>query len=317
MQPDDVIGIASTTKAFTGATVLKVVETGQLSLDDTLGDRLPEIAQKIEGGDSITLRQLLNGTSGVPDFLSSDRANADIGNDSFYERSPEEIIDYIEGIPRFTGRISSPIWAYTNTADIIASLMVESATGKPFAQVMREQVLDPLGLEHTSYGGKEPIAGNLARSYFDRFTADGTPGLDGIPDDATRADVALMSTIGAAGALFSNIEDVTRFTQALFGGELLSSQSLKELTIVVPTDIPSLGEYGLGIIKPPIPGFEQYVLAGDALGYSSLTSYLTENGSITGAFANRFYRLENNDLSTVQPPLNAVAQVLEASVESA
>ncbi len=130
MQPDDIFGIASITKAFAGATVLKVVESGKISLDDTLAQRLPEIAKNFPGSEDITLRQLLNGSSGIPSFNFIEEFLTDLETGTFADKSPEEIVAYVYGEPLFSGFQSTPIWAYTNTTDIIASLMVEQATGE-------------------------------------------------------------------------------------------------------------------------------------------------------------------------------------------
>ncbi|MCJ8283165.1 MAG: beta-lactamase family protein, partial [Rivularia sp. ALOHA_DT_140] len=92
MHSDDIFSVASMTKAFTGATVLQVVESGRISLDDTLGQWLPEIAKNISGGEDMTLRQLLNGSSGIPSFNSTEQFASDLHADTFADKSPEEII---------------------------------------------------------------------------------------------------------------------------------------------------------------------------------------------------------------------------------
>jgi D-alanyl-D-alanine carboxypeptidase len=81
MQPDDIFQIGSTTKAFTAATVLKTVESGEISLDDTLGQWLPEVAERIPDSENITIRQLLDGTSGIYDFTSNPQYLPDLAAD--------------------------------------------------------------------------------------------------------------------------------------------------------------------------------------------------------------------------------------------
>jgi D-alanyl-D-alanine carboxypeptidase len=319
MQPDDVFSIASSTKAFTAATVLKAVEMGKLSLDDTLEQRLPEIAQNIPDGAGITLRQLLNGSSGISDFQSSPRFAEDLNAGKFEDKTSAEIVSYVYGLPRFTGRLSSSQWAYTNTADIIAGLMVEKAVGQPFFQVMRETVLAPLGLDHTSFGGKEAIAGNLVQGYLDIRSADGSNALDGIPEQITSTDVSFISQFGSAGALFSNAQDVARFTQALFNGELLSAKSLQELVKFVDTGIEGIPGYGLGVIDLSKDfGRDIWQLVGDSLGNASETTYFPqENGLATTVLANRQYLRETPKPSSIVPVrdaiLGAIAENQEAS----
>ncbi|MEO0685267.1 MAG: serine hydrolase, partial [Cyanobacteria bacterium J06649_11] len=243
MQSDDIFSVASVTKAFTGATVLKVVESGQISLDDTLGQRLPEIARNISGGEDITLRQLLNGSSGIPSFNSTQQFKKDLDADTFADKTPKEIVEYVYDQPLFSGFQSSPTWAYTNTSDIIAALMVEQATEQSFAQLMEDNVIEPLGLEDTFYGIPEETPENLASSYLQKI---GRPA-----SNITDFDVKNISAFGASAGLFSNAEDVARFQEALFGGELLSRVSLNELVNFVDTGLSGQQRYGLGVLETP------------------------------------------------------------------
>ncbi|MBV6624825.1 MAG: serine hydrolase [Rivularia sp. (in: Bacteria)] len=283
MQPDNIFSIASITKAFTGATVLKVVESGKISLDDTLGQRLPEIAKNFPNGESITLRQLLNGSSGIPSFNFVDEFIEDLGNDTFANKSPEEIVAYVYGEPLFTGFQSTPTWAYTNTADIIASLMVEQATGRAFSELMEQNIIEPLGLDDTFYGIPEQIPDNLASSYTDLFDTSGKfSEFDGVVEDVTQFDVKNISAFAASAAVFSDADDVARFTQALFRGELLSKASANELVNFVDTGSTNGNRYGLGVLEAPnveiLPWGREWLLIGDAFGYSSRTLYLPDDG---------------------------------------
>ena len=338
MQADTVLSIASTTKTFTAATILKLAEAGKLSLDETLGKWLPEVAKEYPGGENFTLRQLLNGTTGIISFdnaekYASDAATIDEVAEFSANLSQEEAIALTYGEPLFQNNArSSDIWSYTNTTDVIAGLIVEKITGRPFAETMREQVIDPLGLENTSYSRQEPIAGNLSRSYIDFespsgnvFTAsealqkkietlppDATEAeqvafienevtqlqnsLDGVPEDITEQDIKIISALGPAGALFSNAEDTARFTQALFSGELLSDRSLEELFRLQPTETQLYPYYGLGIFSTTLndEDGQQILLSGDSFGYTSETTYTPDNGNtIITTLANRQFRFEN------------------------
>jgi D-alanyl-D-alanine carboxypeptidase len=299
MQPDDVFSIASTTKAFTAATVLKVVEDGTLSLDDTLQKWLPEIAENLPYAANATLRTLLNGSSGIPDFQSNPKFQEDGRANLIKDKTPVELVTYAYGLPQFSGNLSTPTWTYTNTTDLIAGLMVEKATGTPFDQVMRAKIFEQLGLDHTSYGGKEAIVGNLVRNY--------SLDSNGKPEDITERDVPLISAYGAAGAVFSNVQDVARFTQALFGGELLTTESLNELVTSVDTGgIPNIPRYGLGIIDATGSSDQKiWALKGDSLGTESATLYLPgESEVLSTALAN--LQANSQGRSTVAPVVNNV-----------
>ena len=359
MRPDDVISIASTTKTFTAATVLKLVEAGTLTLDETLAEWLPEIADNYPGVQGFTLRRLLSGKTGIISFdntpaysaLESIEANAEFSETV----TQEELVALTYGEPLFQedGR-SSNIWSYTNTADVIVGLMVEKITGRPFSELMREQVIDPLGLENTSYGGQEPIAGNLSRSYVDFEGPDGNlfevnnvlqeelaeaqpnateaelleilerrlpelqQSLDGTPEDITEEDVKIISAFGPAGALFSNAEDTARFTQALLGGELLSEQSLEELLRFQPTESAVGAYYGLGLFSNTPNGEpgQEILLAGDSFGFRSRTVFLPESETIISTLANREYRFEPLLPEAEQGELNAVQPIFENAVNA-
>lgn len=143
MQPDDIFGVASTTKAFTAATVLKTVESGKLNLDDTLGKWLPEIAQKIPNGENITIRQLLNGTSGIYDYTENPQYVRDVFTDfltgSTKEWKPENLVAYADNKPRFEGTSTiNGEWTNPNTGNVLAGIIVEKATGKEFNDVLQE-----------------------------------------------------------------------------------------------------------------------------------------------------------------------------------
>ena len=277
MQSDDIFSIASITKAFTGATVLKVVESGQISLDDTLGQRLPEIAKNISGGEDITLRQLLNGSSGVPSFNYIQKYGADLDADTFADKTPEEIVEYVYNEPLFTGFQSSSIWAYTNTGDIIAALMVEQATGQSFAQLMEDNVIEPLGLDNTFYEIPEETPENLTNSYVNQLNQPGKPRRNETDDE-----IRNIRAFGASAGAFSNAEDVARFQEALFEGELIDKNSLNELVNFVDTGLSGKQRYGLGILETPdkesTPWGKIWSFVGNSFASDSLSYYLPDDG---------------------------------------
>jgi CubicO group peptidase (beta-lactamase class C family) len=271
MQPDGIFGIASFTKTFTAATVLKTVESGKLSLDDTLGQWLPEIAERIPDGESITIRQLLNGTSGIYDFTEDPRYLQDVATDflagSTKDWKPEDIVAYIYDKPRFEGSRSTDRWNYPNTGNVLAGMIVAKATGKEFQDVLQEQVLDPLGLKNTFYRkeGLESIdRDRLASGYQDLFTADGQVGQDGIRDDLTNFN---PDAFQAAGAMYSNTQDLVSFSQSLSNGELLKPKSLEEMLNFV--EVSPGFEYGLGILSEETTFGNRIGFGGDSEAYST------------------------------------------------
>lgn len=248
MQLDNLFFTGSIKKTFTAATLLKLQEQGKLSLDDTLGKWLPEIASKIPDGSNITIRQLLNGSAGIYDFTQD--VDPEIAKDPSILLSrnwqPEDAIAYAYGKPRYTGRTCSSVWCYTNTSSLIAEQIVEKATGSTYSSVLRNQVLEPLGMNHTFVAGEEEIPAQLVRGYTD-INADGNL------TDVTDYDLAIVRAAG--GNVTSNAQDLIRFSQGLFGGELLKGESFNQMLTFVDTGYTSVdpgGEaqgltYGLGV----------------------------------------------------------------------
>jgi CubicO group peptidase (beta-lactamase class C family) len=292
MQPDDIFSFGSFTKTFTSATVLKTVESGQLSLDDTLGQWLPDIAERIPDGENITIRQLLNGTSGIYDFVENPQYLEDVATDfqagSTRDWKSEEIIAYVYDKPRFEGSRSTDQWNYPNTGNVLAGMIVEKATGKDFSDVLQEAILDPLGLKDTFYGkeGLESIdRDQLASGYQDLFTADGQLGQDGIREDLTNYNVDAFQ---AAGAMYSNTQDIVNFFQALSNGELLKPESLQEMLNFVEVE-EGFG-YGLGVLREETTFGDRIGFGGDTEGYSTkVFNYADLDTTLVTGVTSEFY----------------------------
>ena len=117
-------------KAFSGAVALSLVSKGTLSLDDTIGERLPELSVKSPTWSKVTLRQLLNHTSGLPDFSEDPAFKAAVGESFTKAPPPEKLLTYVYGQPlQFT---SGSEYRYSNSDNIAVALMVEEATGKTY-----------------------------------------------------------------------------------------------------------------------------------------------------------------------------------------
>lgn len=289
IQPDNILGMGSTNKPFTAATVLKVAEQGKLSLDDTLGKWLPDIAAKIPDGNRITIRQLLNGTSGIPDFTEDEKYLADTSSEPYKKRTPKELVAYIYGKPRFQGEQCLPKWCYPNTGMVLAGMIVEKATGSSLASVMRREIFKPLGLKQTVFGPDEKIVGRLARGYQDFLKADGSFGQDGIPEDVT--DIGPL-VFGFTASVYSSAPDTARFFEALLSGKLLQPDSLKQMLSLVVTGNEGM-QYGLGTWVEETPWGKAFAYPGTDLGYKAIAYYLPNRNITIVALGNHSYELEN------------------------
>jgi D-alanyl-D-alanine carboxypeptidase len=316
-QTDDVFNIGSVDKSFTAATILKLTESGQLSLDDTLGQWLPDVAANIPDGQNITVRQILNGTSGIPDYRSDSKfvadVQADLVNGSTREFKPEELVAYIYGKPRFSeGESSSTEWTYPETGNIIAKLIVEKATGMSFEQVLDEEVLQPLGLNTTFVNGTEQVVGNQASGYDDYLQADGSLGRDGVLDDATSFNPSV-----SGGDLLSNSQDLARFSDALFRGELLQPSSQKELLTFVDEGIDYEGNrYGLGVANFEDSFGNYYGKLGATPGYGSQTFYFPDQGGSTVSTLVNRQEFLGDQLDPQNPSQNSLSPIVAGSLST-
>lgn len=237
MAPDSLVRIASISKMFTAVTVLRLAEQGRLSLDDTIADILPGL---VPADERITVKMLLSHTSGLYDYLEdSEFRTASYANPQ-REWEPEELVAYARQFPLAFEPGAPGSWDYSSTNYVILGMLAEQATGQPLAQLMREEIFAPLGLERTFFAPDEPPAGDLASGY--ARTVDQTD--------------AAMSFAFATANLISTAGDMDRFARGLFGGELLSAESLALMQTFIDGKgqykMPALA-YGLGVMRNQLP----------------------------------------------------------------
>ena len=175
----DHMRIASVAKAFSGAVVFRLVARGKLKLSDTVasGPSLPP------AWSAVTVAQLLNHTSGLPDYTTSDGFRQQLENDPGGYVSPSKIISWVEndGLEFTPGSR----YEYSNTDNIVLGLLAEKATGKSYARLLREIVFRPLRLRRTSL----PITPALPRPFIHGYLV----GATGPPEDVS----TLLNLFGA------------------------------------------------------------------------------------------------------------------------
>jgi D-alanyl-D-alanine carboxypeptidase len=240
----------SITKTFTAATILSLCEEGRLSLDDRLDRWYPGIAS----ANRISLRQLLNHTSGIPDYGGSRAYHQAVrrspSNPWSFEQYAAETFD--KGLWFEPGEG----WAYSNPGYLLLKRIAEQVSGVPYRALVSERIADPLGLRRTF----------VAESIDDLSTL--APGLSSAlsPDGASR-DVRAHYHPGwvSHGVVASTASDLVRFLDGLFRGTLLSQESLTEMMALVAVPTTSSGgssepdpasrwgkpSYGLGLMGDP------------------------------------------------------------------
>jgi D-alanyl-D-alanine carboxypeptidase len=239
MRADDRFRIASVTKTFVATVVLQLVGEGRLGLDDTVERLLPGVLPQ---GSEITIRQLLNHTSGLYNFTDDKRAQARFVRNIRIVFSPRETVAIAASRPLSFAPGTS--WAYSNTGYQVLGLIIERTSNEPLAQALTRRIFEPLRLRHTSFEPLPRLSETVAHGY-------ALPGGE-IPLTRDRPRDVTQSSAGgawAAGAIVSNVDDIARFYHALFGGEVLRRDLLRELERTVPAD---RARAGLGVFRTPV-----------------------------------------------------------------
>ncbi|HET6868338.1 MAG TPA: serine hydrolase domain-containing protein [Solirubrobacteraceae bacterium] len=267
MRATDHFRIGSVTKSFVATVALQLVDEGRLSLSDTVEQWLPGI---LPYGDKVTLRELLNHTSGIPDALFVTRELIYSG-DPFRTWSPREIVALIAGEPQLFPSGSAYYYSSTNT--VLAGLIIEQATGHPLGDEIERRIIRPLHLRDTSFPVIDPsIASPSARGYSLAHDDQGNP-IEGPLLDVTDYN---PSGAWAAGNMISNVEDIARFYRALLGGRLLSPARLADMKTTV--DVGPGERYGLGLDVLDTPCGPLYGHTGGVPGFVN-AAFSNEDGT--------------------------------------
>jgi D-alanyl-D-alanine carboxypeptidase len=238
MRPADRFRIASLTKSYVATVALQLVGEGKLSLDDSVEQRLPGV---VPNGDKITIRQLLNHTSGLFDFAADPRVIKPYLNGNFgYHWAPRKLLRIgVSHKPLFAPGAG---YAYSSTDYIVLGLIVEVVTGNTLGGELSHRTFRPLGLRATAFPTTPRIANPYAHGYY-------------VFAKPPATDVSGVSPFPwAAGAMVSTGADVLSFYRALLSGRLLEPKLLEAMKTTVPegrrTDIPG-SRYGLGLERFP------------------------------------------------------------------
>jgi D-alanyl-D-alanine carboxypeptidase len=199
--------IGSMTKQFTAAAILKLAEQGKLGLDDPLSRYVPEFDT---GGRTVTIRQMLNHTSGIPEYTMQPGF---FGRLSLIDVSDAELLQLVSGTP-FDFEPGAG-WRYSNTNYYLLGMVIAKASGRPYAAFMQDEFFTPLGLAHTRYGSESEIILHRAQGY--AFN----PNTGSHSNDAAIS----MNTPGAGGALVSSAGDLVRWQVALTNGRVIRPAS--------------------------------------------------------------------------------------------
>jgi D-alanyl-D-alanine carboxypeptidase len=253
--------VGSITKTFTAAAVMQRVESGRIDLDAPIGRYLPELVPG-ERGDAITVRMLINHTSGLAEYLpyaysslKAFPALADTGPESLDDHRltrfhPSELIEMGVGAPAFAAPGDTP-GLYSNTNYLLLGELLEQVTGTTAEHCITRDVIERAGLLNTGFPTSPYVDGPHSHLYEAWF------GMIEPPRDYSVYD---MSWVGPAASLTSTVADLNQFFRRLLAGEIVSPSSLAQMqrTVPVVSQEGKVIDYGLGLHPVQAPGQDTF-----------------------------------------------------------
>jgi D-alanyl-D-alanine carboxypeptidase len=292
MQPCNISRVGSTVKMFTATTVLKLAEEGKIHLDDKISSYLQgDIIDKIENADKATIRQLLQHSSGIYNYIQNLKFQTASLNDFIREWKPNDLLKYAYNQKAYFQPDEDV--RYSNTGYIMLGMLIEKVEGKPFYKVFEEKLFIPLGLTMTKFAGEDHIPYGTVRGYIDMYS-----NLQVIESTYFSG----WDYYTADGGLISNPYDMNVFFRALMNGQIINSNSLNEmLTWKTPKEpdpefFPI--SYGLGIFKIETEKGIAYMHSGDAVGYYANMLYFPSDKTIIVYAVNSNYGKIDQFVST-------------------
>lgn len=207
--PDTRFRIGSVTKQFTATIVLQLVDEGMLRLDAPISDYLPEYPKEV--GVKVTIHHLLTHTSGIPSYTDMPEF---VDKHSRNPYTPQELAATFSGLPLEFEPGSN--WRYSNSGYFLLGVIIEKVTGKPYDEVLRERVLEPLGMKQSGYDRYDEVVEKQASGYI--MLPDGT---------LKRAPFLDTSIPYSAGMMYSTVDDLFTWDQALYGETFLRNSALR------------------------------------------------------------------------------------------
>jgi len=242
--------IASTTKQFTATAILKLQEKKLLNVQDKLSKYIPDYPN----GDEIKIYNLLNHTSGIHDYVES-AESIESGN---YASTLEELIELFKNKPLDFD--TGTEFEYSNSNYILLGYIIEKVSKKNYKDYIKENILKPLNLSNTGFLSNKATIKDKALGY---------DTIDNNENEYKKTIDTEGSLISSAGEIYSTVEDLYRWEEALYAGKIINKESLKEMFT------PNSSDYGYGwFIYESSKGNKIISHGGNLSGY---TSYVKRN----------------------------------------
>jgi D-alanyl-D-alanine carboxypeptidase len=223
MLPCHIHHSASVAKMYMATATMLLVEDGMIDLDAAISEYLdPDLCNHIGNGNKATVRQLLNHTSGIRDFVLETNHLTDYFNDFFNSYTTDDFLHYIYDKPAYfePGEKAE----YCNTNFVLLTLIIDSVTGKPHADFLSERIFKKLGLNQTFYKNEPgyPQPEGLVNSYWDRYS-------NGQLENITEVAIHFDEISVGHDAMLASAYDFSKFLDALFKGQIVSDATLEQM----------------------------------------------------------------------------------------
>lgn len=242
--PDTKFRLGSITKQFTAALVLQLVEEGKVDLNAPLTRYLPDYPPK--NGDRITVHQILNHSSGIPGYTELPQFRE-------WALVPSTPAAFVAKFSKLELLFQPGTkFSYSNSAFFVAGYLVEKVTGKPYADVLRERIFEPLGMRDSGYDLPSTLLSKRASGYDATF------------DGYRNTGYIDMTLPYAAGSLYSTAEDLYKWDQGLYGDVILKPSSKEKMFT------PGLANQGYGFVVRTQDGVKTISHGGAINGFNSV-----------------------------------------------
>lgn len=263
--PTTIYQIGSITKQFTSAAVMKLVDQGRVKLDDDLSKYVPQFPLQ---GKKVSIRQLLNHTSGIHSYTSSPgwpkTWNDEMSPDAIVKLVAADSFDFAPGTA----------YRYNNTGYVLLGMVIEKASGQSYASYLEAQFFKPLGLRQTSYCPLKTSDPGFALGY--------SKG----PSGTVRAQFLHLSHPFSAGALCSTVGDFVTWQRALDGGKVVSPASYALMSTADSLNDGRRISYGFGLVPREFSGHKTVSHTGGIPGFATAATYVPDDSLSIVVFTN-------------------------------
>ncbi|MDQ2679907.1 MAG: beta-lactamase family protein [Candidatus Eremiobacteraeota bacterium] len=275
--------VGSLTKQFTAALILQLVHQRELSLEDPIS----KYVHNYPAAATITLRQLLNQVSGVPDYSQQ----SGFRDNAYQELTPAQLVATVSALPLDFAPGSK--WEYSNTNYVLLGMVIEAVTGQAYANALRTRLLEPLHLTATNY--TDPASEITDRAL----------GYSWSNGSSILARPAAMSVAYSAGALSSNVRDLLTWDTDLFSNGVLPANLTNLMMMPALLSDGSSSAYGFGLQLERFYGRLGVMHAGQIFGFSSFNVVFPDSKL-------QIVILGNSDtFASAQPLAKSIAAILD------